>query len=144
VTLNAQFGIASALNLTLVRFDRRLDPFLQEFGRLLRSPPYEGTGVEEFIEVVPDRFEELVGAHSVDQVVLSSLLLDDGTGFVREYSDLLVADLSVSSLLDDSHDDVLNERGSVAFNKSQPEKDRRTSVAMKGSSCRTRRAMIAG
>lgn len=105
--LYAQLCVTSVLNLTLVRFDRRLDPFLEEFRRLLRSPSYESTRVEEFVEVVPDGFEELVGSHSVDQVVLSSLLFDDGSSFVREHSDLLVADLSVSTLLDDRHDNVL-------------------------------------
>lgn len=79
---------------------------LQEAVDLLRGPTDECAGVQQLVQLVPDRSEEFVLLNPLDQIVLSSFLLDDSSSLVREHSDLLVTFLSVSSLLDDRHDDV--------------------------------------
>lgn len=54
-----------------------------------------------------DSSEVRIVLDPLDEIVLSSLLLDDSSSLVGKDSDLLVSLLSVSSGLDDGHDDVL-------------------------------------
>ena len=74
---------------------------------LLGCPTDEGGRVQQGVEVVPDGLEVLGALDAVDQVVVATLLLDDGARLVRQDADLLVAVLSGTALLDHGHDDVL-------------------------------------
>lgn len=105
--LDRELGGLDVLDLVLVLLDGGVDPLGDELVDLLGGAADEGLGVEELGELVNDGGEVGVGLDTVDEVVLASLLLDDGAGLVRQDADLLVALLAVAAGLDDGHDNVL-------------------------------------
>jgi hypothetical protein len=92
-----------ALVLLKSGLDLRVDELLDNFRRATN----EGAGVGEGVDLGKNRLEERPGLNALDQVIVLALLLDNGTGLVREHADLFVGVLAGETLLDHGHDDVL-------------------------------------
>lgn len=105
--LDRELGSLDVLEGLGVRLEGGLDPLGDELVDLLGGTADKGRGVEEGVELSPDGLEVVVLLDALDEVVVAALLLDDGTGLVREDTDLLVALLAVTAGLDNGHDDVL-------------------------------------
>jgi hypothetical protein len=97
------FTVKLALVFLKSGLDLGVDELLDDFGRATN----EGAGVGEGVDLSKDRLEERPGLNALDQVIVLALLLDNGTGLVREHADLFVGVLAGETLLDHGHDDVL-------------------------------------
>ena len=80
---------------------------LEKLVDLLRRPADEGGRIEQLRQSLVDGRKVLAGRDALDQVVVTTLLLDDVAGLLAEDADVLVALLPVAALLDHGHDDVL-------------------------------------
>lgn len=78
-----------------------------ELLRLLWSSSNKGAWVQEGVQLTPDWLEVLGVSDSLDQVVVTTLLLDNSRSLVGQHSDLLVTVLSGTTLLNHGHDNVL-------------------------------------
>lgn len=63
--------------------------------------------VNKTIDLAPDRLEELGLLDALEQVVLATLLLDDGASLVGQDADLLVGVLAGDAVLGELHEDGL-------------------------------------
>jgi len=105
--LNVQRGGGDVLQRLGVGLEGRVDPFREELVDLLGCSSDKGRRLEKGVKLGPNGLKVAVLSDPVDQVVLASLFLDNGTGLVRQDPDLLMTFLSISTLLDNGHDDVL-------------------------------------
>jgi hypothetical protein len=105
--LHIQRGGLNVLQRLGVGLERGLDPFGQKLVDLLGSSSDKGRRVEERVELGPDGLKVAILLDPLDQVVLASLLFDDGSSLVGQDPDLFVTILTIPTVLDNGHDDVL-------------------------------------
>ena len=105
--LDGQLSLALLLQNFLKRLQRGLDILLQEPVHLLRGTSDESRRIHKRLQIGPDGLKVRILLNPLDQIVLSTLLLHNRTSLVREDTDVLMALLTITTLLDHGHDDVL-------------------------------------
>jgi len=105
-SLYAQLGSLDMAQSLLIRLQSGLNPISDKPIDLLGCPTDESLGIHQLIQLTPDRLKVGILLNPLDQIILSSLLLDYSSSLVGENTDLFVTFLPISSGFDHGHDDV--------------------------------------
>jgi len=81
-SLDRKLGLLDIGQVLLVWLQSRLDPISDELVDLFWRSADKRSGIQERVELAPDRLKVAVFLDTLDQVVLASLFLDDGTSLV--------------------------------------------------------------